>query len=99
MMAKNYIRLEKKFNRRYYAYVDTKDCLADHLFFEAGIKVNIKTILAKEEEFITIVVCTIKEKDEKVFLECLNKLSNIIELYSWRDDYKNICKFLETEFN
>ena len=76
----------------YYAYVDTENFLADHIFENANLKVKfVATYAGKENYFYKVVLVRIKEKDLDTFIDCMNTLYRNQLLANV--DYDDLCIF------
>lgn len=88
----NYIKL-KDFSFRYYkyAYIDTKDFIADKMLMEAGIEPKFTGDYTKDEyNDYVIVFCSVKKKDEEKFMSVINALFEIMHSEG-KEDYEQFC--------
>ena len=96
----NYIRLTNPitdiFTRRY-AYLDSKDYMADHIFVRMGIKVKFYKEEFRKGPWV-IVRCIVKRKDKQVFLQAMRELSNDIILCRDGTGYIEVCKHFRSAF-
>lgn len=69
----NYVKM-KKFSMLYfwYAFLDTEDYMANQLFVENKVRVRFRKEFARER--YRVIFCKVRKKDEKSFLETLQKL-------------------------
>ncbi len=77
--------------RYYYLYVDTRDYLADSLFYKREIPVRFLQTYDKPKDEYCIVYCSIRKKYKQQFEEALEELPNKMALcgHLGYDDY---CK-------
>lgn len=88
----------KKFSLffRHYAFVDTKEYLADQLFIQEKVRVHFGQEAHRTDSKYCIIFCKIKKSDEKAFLTALQKLPSKM-LLCGHTDYLDFCReFQET---
>lgn len=88
----NYVML-KKFSLLYfhYAFLDIEDHMADQLFIENKVRVRCGREFANGK--YRVIFCKVRKKDEKAFLEALDKLRRKAILMGCVD-YDEMCSSL-----
>lgn len=80
-----------------YAYLDSKNYLANPIFHKNNINVKLKYQFEKENSDFVITVCSFKKKDFDKFEKSMIDLEKRI-LLSENTDYLSICKELNDAF-
>lgn len=96
-LNKHFIPLEKfSLLFRHYAFVDTKEYLADQLFIQEKAQVCFGREAHRADSKYCMIFCKIKKSDEKAFLTALQKLPSKM-LLCGHTDYLDFCReFQET---
>ena len=59
---------------RHYAFVDTKDYLADQLFIQEKVRVYFRQETHRTDNDYCVIFCKVRKRDETAFLTALQKL-------------------------
>lgn len=81
----------------HYAFVDTKEHLADQLFVKHKVRVYFDGEYAKEGTVYRIIVCRIRKAHAKRFLRALSELPDKMLLLG-NKDYVNFCEHMMENF-
>lgn len=74
----------------YFAYIDTKDYLADQLFIRHKVRVWFGKQFEKKGSPFILVLCKVRKKDVDRFLDALSEMENKM-LLSGHRDYPEFC--------
>nr|WP_326184525.1 hypothetical protein [uncultured Oscillibacter sp.] len=90
----------KKFSLffRHYAFVDTKEYLADQLFIQEKVRVYFGQEAHRADSKYCMIFCKIKKSDEKAFLIALQKLPSKM-LLCGHTDYLDFCRNFQKLFH
>lgn len=95
-MKKHYLHLEKfSLLHAYYAYFDVPGYLADQLFIQHQVRVHFSGEYQKEGKRYVIVLCRVRKKDEKRFLEALGELPRKMLLMGYTDYLEDCTELIE----
>jgi len=93
---KNYVNLEQlSLCHRFYAYLDSKDYLADGLFIKHQVRVKFLQEYAREGSSYLFILCRIRKRDECAFLDALRELPNKMLLRGYPDYPARCRQFME----
>ncbi|SFQ51621.1 hypothetical protein SAMN02910358_02601 [Lachnospiraceae bacterium XBB1006] len=74
--SKNYLKLDNfSLFKVWYAFIDTKDHLADQLFIRHKVRVYFIEDYQYPDADYQVIICKVKRKDEKEFLVALRELA------------------------
>ena len=74
-----------------FAYFDTEDHLADVLFADAGVDVEILTEFGPPDDPYRVIECRIPRDQRDRFLGCIDLLPRVM-VYVDRTDYADYCR-------
>ena len=74
-----------------FAYFDTEDHLADILFADAGVDVEILREYGAEEDPYRVIECRVPKDQRARFLGCIDLLPQVMG-YVRRSDYVDYCR-------
>lgn len=95
MEGLNYFDLKKfSLNKKYFAFVDTDQHLADLLFIKHKVRVNFGQEYAMPDTPYRVIMCSITKKDISGFLAALKELENKMILMG-HVDYSEFCTDLK----
>lgn len=95
MEGLNYFDLKKfSLNKKYFAFVDTDQHLADQLFIKHKVRVNFGQEYAMPDTPYRVIMCSITKKDVSGFLAALKELENKMILMG-HVDYSEFCTGLK----
>ena len=95
MEGLNYFDLKKfSLNKKYFAFVDTDQHLADQLFIKHKVRVNFGQEYAMPDTPYRVIMCSITKKDVSGFLAALKELENKMILMG-HVDYSEFCTELK----
>ena len=101
MKKNNFVKLKSLFSlfNNLYAYVDTKDYLADQLFINEKMRVNFnRGEFRRGNEKYVIIMCKIRKKDKAKFEAVMEKLKTKMLLLD-NNDYMEYCENLWNEMD
>ena len=81
-----------------YLYLDTKDYLANSLFYKRNIPVKVVDNFINKKEKYIFLLCRVKSKYEKQVEEALEELKKKMSLCGYLD-YEEKCKEIITKIN
>lgn len=91
----NYFDLRKfSLNKKFFAYVDTDQHLADLLFIKHKVRVKFGQEYAMPDTTYRVIMCSIAKKDVSGFLAALKELENKMILMG-HVDYSEFCTALK----
>ncbi len=92
MEINNCIQISKpfKFGRKTFAYIDKIPYRADRIFLNHNLKVKFEQEFANPKSDYLFVTISIRPKDEKIFLDCMDELKNKM-LILGDSDYEEEC--------
>lgn len=95
MVGKNFWKL-KKFSllHHYYAYVDTRDYLADQIFIKNKFPVRFGEEYFSPKTNYYIIFCRIKKSDTEKFITSMKELESKM-LIMGHKDYCEVCENLQ----
>jgi len=76
--------------RRFFAYIDAAENLADQLFIKHEVAVDFGPEFGKAGSDYFVIICSIRKKDRQRFLEALKELPNKMLLFG-HTDYEEHC--------
>ena len=95
MEGLNYWGLRKfSLGRKYFAFVDTDEYLADQLFINHKVRVDFREEYAMPDTPYRVIMCSITKKDVSGFLAALKELENKMILMG-HVDYSEFCTGLK----
>lgn len=83
---------------RHYAFVDTKDYLADQLFIQKKVQVSFGCELVCPDSDYCVIFCKLRKRDEANFLTALQKLPSKMLLLG-HTDYLDFCRSFQELLN
>ena len=92
--SKNYLKLDN-FSpfKVWYAFIDTKDHLADQLFIRHKVRVYFMGDYQYPDADYQVIICKVKRKDEREFLVALSELAEKM-LICGHSDYEVFSELL-----
>ena len=90
-MSRNFIPISSFLHRDELIYVDVSQAFSRRIFEEKGLKVKFKLLINDEASRYYWVVCKIRSKDSKVFVESMRELS-FKRYESGFRDYDEYCE-------
>lgn len=92
MELRDYCWTIEKFSflRLYYAIIDCDEYLADNLFIKHQVTVRFGPEFACPDHHYRVIFCSIRKRDEQVFLEAMAELPNKMLLCGY-PDYPAFC--------
>ncbi len=79
----------------YYAYFDVPEYFADQLFIQHRVRVHFSGEYQKEGKRYVVVLCRVRKKDEKRFLEALGELPRKMLLLGYTDYLEDCTELIE----
>lgn len=83
---------------RHYAFVDTKDYLADQLFIQEKVRVYFGKEAHRDDTEYCIIFCKVRKRDEAAFLTALQKLPSRMLLLG-HTNYLDFCRSFQKLLN
>ena len=83
---------------RHYAFVDTKDYLADQLFIQEKVRVYFRQETHRTDNDYCVIFCKVRKRDETVFLTALQKLPSKMLLLG-HTGYLDFCRSFQELLN
>lgn len=83
---------------RHYAFVDTKDYLADQLFIQEKVRVWFGREFLCPDSKYHIIFCKVRKRDEAAFQTALQKLPSKMLLLG-HTDYLDFCRSFQSMLN
>lgn len=76
-----------------YAYIDTKEHLADQIFRQMGIRIHKKVVMDKPGLPYQIVFCWVRKASVGSFITAMDELERKLLIFGYKD-YPGICEDL-----